>query len=126
MVCKSFCKFYLLFCHAEHKGLKPFVSHSRNNAPCHCRTPTRQSIRKKIVGSSPTMTNAVMLNTHAVMLNSFQYLVYSIKTFLSSMFSSTFICWIAILFNFSRRSICAKPSFIKTAFKFSILLRQIN
>ena len=48
------------------------------------------------------------------------------KICLLSTFSSTVICWMAIWLSFWRRSPCGRPSLIKTALRFSMLLRQIN
>ena len=51
---------------------------------------------------------------------------YCFKICLLSTFSSTVICWIAIWLSFWRRSPCGRPSLIKTALRFSMLLKQIN
>ena len=51
---------------------------------------------------------------------------YAFNICLLSTFSSTVICWMAIWLSFWRRSPCCRPSLIKTAFRFSILLKQIN
>lgn len=48
------------------------------------------------------------------------------SSLLSPSFSSTRICCIAIRLSFTSRSPCGIPWSIKTAFKFSILDRQIN
>ena len=52
--------------------------------------------------------------------------IYAFNICLLSTFSNTVICWIAILLSFWRRSCCGMPSLIKTALRFSILLKQIN
>ena len=53
-------------------------------------------------------------------------LFYAFNICLLSTFSNTVICWIAIWLSFWRRSPCGRPSLMNTAFRFSILLKQIN
>jgi hypothetical protein len=54
--------------------------------------------------------------------NAFFYL----RSFLPCTSTSIVICWMAILFNRNKRSLCCMPSFIKTAFMFSMLERQMR
>ena len=48
------------------------------------------------------------------------------NSFLLFVSSSTCICWIAILFSFTSRSLCGMPSLMSTAFIFSMLERHIS
>ena len=59
-------------------------------------------------------------------VGAFNHSLFSIKSFLFSIFSRTSICCIAIWFSLSRRSDCGSPSLIKTAFRFSMFDRQIS
>ena len=53
-------------------------------------------------------------------------IIYAFNICLLSTFSNTVICWMAIWLSLCKRSCCGIPSLIKTAFRFSMLLRQIN